>query len=190
MSKTTTILAISGSLRGASYNAALLDATAALAPRGVELTRFPGLVELPPYDEDLDVSPAPDPVRRLRDAIQRSHAVLFATPEYNRSIPGQLKTALDWASRPYPFNSLYEKPVAIIGGSPGKFGAVWAHAELRSVLEAIGARVVGQSLSIPRLQEAFDRHARLVDQGPRDQLAEILRLLAAHPQRRRTGLAA
>lgn len=190
MSKTTTILAISGSLRDASHHAALLNASAALAPIGVELTRFSGLMELPPYDEDRDVPPAPDPVRRLRDAIKHADAVLFASPEYNRSIPGQLKNALDWASRPYPFNSLHEKPVAIIGGSAGHFGAVWAHAELRSVLEAIGARVVGQSLSIPRLHQAFDPRGRLVDPGARDQLAEILRLLAAHPQQRRTGLAA
>ena len=190
MTTTTGILAISGSLRSASHNTALLRAAAALSPSGVEVSRFDGLAKLPPYSEELDVGPAPDPVRELREAITRADAVLFATPEYNRSIPGQLKNVLDWASRPYPFNSLYDKPVAIIAGSPGRFGAAWAQGDLRSILEAIGARVITQSLSIPRVHEAFDRHGRLVDPGTRGQLAEIIRLLAADARRGPAGLAA
>jgi len=190
MTNTTRVLAISGSLRGASHNTALLHVAAALAPSGVEVTHLDGLTDLPPYDEDLDVSPALEPVRALRDAIAGADAVLLATPEYNRSIPGQLKNILDWASRPYPFSALHGKPVAIIGGSPGHFGAAWAHAELRNVLEAIGARVLSRNLSIPRIHEAFDRRGGLLDPDRRGRLSEIIRLLAEDAQRGPTGLAA
>src|SRR5438105_5864137 len=134
------VLGIAGSLRPDSYNRALLVAAAELLPDGVEFELWDGLKAVPPYDEVDDVIPAPAAVARLRDALAGADAVLFATPEYNSSIPGQLKNAVDWASRPLATNVLRNKPVAVVGASTGAFGAVWAQAELRKVLGATGAR--------------------------------------------------
>src|SRR6186997_108139 len=111
------VLGISGSLRGDSYNRKLLRAAAELLPEDVEFELWDGLKEVPPYDEDDDVVPAPARVARLREAIAGADAVLFATPEYNSSVPGQLKNALDWASRPLATNVLRNKQVAVIGAS-------------------------------------------------------------------------
>ena len=132
------ILAISGSLRRDSHNTRLLRAAAQMLPPGAELELFDGLAAVPPYNEDDDVEPAPEAVERLRDAIADSDALLIATPEYNASIPGVLKNAIDWASRPFPDNALRDKPVAVIGASTGLFGAVWAQAELRKVVASHG----------------------------------------------------
>ena len=101
-----------------------------------------GLKEIPPYDADDDVAPGPRKVEELRSLVREADAVFFATPEYNSSIPGALKNALDWASRPLATNAFRNKPVAVIGSSAGAFGGVWAAAELRKVLGAMGARVV------------------------------------------------
>ncbi len=113
------LLAISGSLRRDSYNSALLQAAAAACPRAAEFVIWRGLADIPAYDEDLDHTPPPA-VTELREEIARAHAVLIATPEYNGSIPGALKNALDWASRPFPDNCLRRKPVAVIGASTGR----------------------------------------------------------------------
>src|SRR5919109_4755960 len=136
------VLAISGSLRRDSHNLKLLRAAGELMPEGVELEIWDGLKQVPPYDEDDDVAPAPAGGAQLRAALAGADAILFATPEYNSSIPGQLKNALDWASRPLATNVLRNTPVAVVGASTGAFGAVWAHAELRKVLGALGSRVV------------------------------------------------
>jgi chromate reductase len=114
----------------------------------------------------------------MRAAIAGADALLFATPEYNSSIPGQLKNALDWASRPLATNVLRNKPVAVVGASPGMFGAVWAQAELRKVLAAIGARVIDAELPVSQAYERFDADGRLTDEDLRAQLAEILATLA------------
>ena len=137
------LLGISGRLRE-SNNTRLLRAAASLLPPGVELELWAGLKAVPPYD----VAPAPEPARVLRDAIASADALVIATPEYNASVPGQLKNALHWASRPFPANVLRNKPVAIIGASTGMLGAAWAQADLRKVLVAIGARVVDRELPI------------------------------------------
>src|SRR3954468_18344846 len=113
------ILGISGSLRAGSHNRKLLQAAAGLAPAGVELEIWEGLKDVPPYDEDDDVEPAPAAVARLRAAVAGADGVLFATPEYNSSVPGTLKNALDWASRPLATNVFRNKPVAAIGSSAG-----------------------------------------------------------------------
>src|SRR5579863_9119435 len=134
------ILGISGSLRRGSHNSALLRAAGSLLPPGAELVVYDGLREIPPYDEDMLATP-PEAVVRLREAVAAADAVLIATPEYNHSIPGALKNALDWASRPFASNAFRGKPVAVIGASTGLFGAVWAQAETRKVLAAMGARV-------------------------------------------------
>lgn len=155
------LLAISGSLRRGSYNAALLDTAAAECPTDVEFVVWRGLADLPAYDEDIDITPAPAPVAALRAEIERADAILIATPEYNASVPGALKNALDWASRPYTANVLQHKRVAVIGASTGLFGAVWAQAELRKVLRTMGASVVETGLSVPAAHSAFTAEGRL-----------------------------
>jgi chromate reductase, NAD(P)H dehydrogenase (quinone) len=166
------ILGISGSLRRDSYNTALLRAARETAPPGVKLELFDGMRAIPPFDEDVGES-VPIAVHRLRQALDSADAILFATPEYNTSIPGQLKNALDWVSRPIGSNVLRGKPVAVIGGSSGRFGAVWAHAELRKVLAAIGARVVRSQLSIPLLHESLDSD-RLVRPHEHAAMTEVI----------------
>ncbi|MBA3429474.1 MAG: NAD(P)H-dependent oxidoreductase [Actinobacteria bacterium] len=150
------VLAICGSLRRSSHNRKLLQAAARELPNDVAFELFQGLGDLPHYDEDADVELAHPAVRRLRDALARADAVLIATPEYNASLPGALKNALDWASRPFPDNCLRDMPVAVIGASTSLFGAIWAQAELRKVLTAIGARVIERELPVPRAHEAFE----------------------------------
>jgi chromate reductase len=171
------VLAISGSLRRDSHNTRLLRVAAELAPPPAELELFDGLKDVPPYDEDDDGDLVPEGARRLREAIARADAVLIATPEYNSSIPGQLKNALDWASRPFPDNVLRNKPVAVIGASTGIFGAVWAQAEVRKVLSAIGARVVDVELPVSGAEEAFAGN-RLADRELHQRLAQIVAELA------------
>ena len=184
------ILAISGALRRDSHNTRLLRAAAQMLPPGAELELFDGLAAVPPYNEDDDVDPAPLAVQRLRQAIAAADAVLIATPEYNRSIPGVLKNALDWASRPFPANAFRGKPVAVIGASTSMFGAVWAQAELRKVLGAIGARVVEDDLPVSTAEEAFDAQFKLVSSEQHQKLAEILDELIAEAQRSAVPLAA
>jgi chromate reductase, NAD(P)H dehydrogenase (quinone) len=173
------ILGISGSLRSQSHNTNLLRAAAELLPPGVELELWDGLKAVPPYDQDDDVEPAPEPVAAIRSAIAAADAVLFATPEYNSSVPGVLKNALDWVSRPLKTNALRNKPVAVVGASTGAFGAVWSQAELRKVLAAIGARVVEGDVAVGHAPSRFDESGRLTDDQTREQLAEVLLALVA-----------
>ena len=173
------ILAISGSLRRDSQNTMLLRAAAEVLPAGVELAFYDGLKAVPPYDGDDDVEPAPYEVAALRAAVAAADAVLISTPEYNSSIPGALKNALDWASRPMATNVFRGTPVAVIGSSAGAFGAVWAQAELRKVLAAMGARVVDTEVSVGHASEKFDGDDRLTDDDVRDQLHDALAALAA-----------
>jgi chromate reductase, NAD(P)H dehydrogenase (quinone) len=173
------ILGISGSLRRGSHNTALLRAAAELLPPGVELELYDGLRDLPPYDADLDSVPGEAAVERLRDAIAGADGVLIATPEYNGSIPGVLKNALDWASRPFPDNALRGKPVAVIGASTGLFGAVWAQAELRKVLGIIGADVIDLELPVGQADGAFAEDGRLVEREQQAVLQELVYVLSA-----------
>jgi chromate reductase len=173
------ILALSGSLRRGSHNTLLLRAAAELAAPGDEVVLWTGIGELPHFSEDADVEPAPAPVAAFRAAVLAADAVLISTPEYNHSIPGTLKNALDWASRPIATNAFRDKPVAVIGASAGIFGAVWAQAELRKVLAAMGARVSDVELGVGQAETRFDDEGRLVDDGARDQLRVVLGTLAA-----------
>jgi len=184
------VLGISGSLREGSYNTTLLRAAAELLPPGVELELYEGLKAIPPYDADDDVEPAPAAVQRLREAIARADAVLVVTPEYNASIPGVLKNALDWASRPHASNVLRGKPAAVAGTSTGMFGAVWAQAETRKVLTTIGARVLDEELPVPEADERFDADGRLADEDLRERYADLLAQLAEAVRDRRAALAA
>ena len=175
------VLGFTGSLRRDSYNRLLLKRAAQLFPREVVFDLWPGIADLPIYDEDLDSAEPPPTAARLRTDIAAADALLFATPEYNASIPGGLKNALDWASRPYDTNVLRDKPVAVIGASTGFFGAVWAQAALRRVLETCGARVLDRQLPVPRASEAFAADGSLEDPALtvalRDILHELLRLV-------------
>jgi chromate reductase len=166
------LLGISGSLRRESYNSLLLENVRELVADDVELEVFDGLKAVPPFDEDDEADPAPA-VERLRDAIAGADAVLFATPEYNSSIPGQLKTAVDWASRPIATAALRNKPVAVVGASTGMFGAVWAQADLRKVLARAGARVLEGELAVPLAASQFDEDGRLRDEELRERLTEV-----------------
>jgi chromate reductase len=177
------VLGISGSLRHDSHNSALLRAAAERLPAGAELIPFERLGEIPPYDEDVEADGVPEVVRDLRDAIRDADAVLVATPEYNHSIPGQLKNALDWASRPAGESSLNGTPAAVIGASTGMFGAVWAQAELRKVLGAMGGRVLEAELPVAHARDL--RHGDRLELPPEqaEQLEEILAELVAAAER-------
>jgi chromate reductase len=166
------ILGISGSLREGSYNTSLLRVAAGLLPDDVQFELWGGLKEVPPYDEDDDTDEAPAAVAAFREAIAGADAVLIATPEYNGSIPGQLKNALDWVSRPVATNVLRGKPAAVVGASTGLFGAVWAQAEVRKVLAAIGADVVDRELPVMQAHAQFDEYGNLREEDLRGQLAE------------------
>jgi chromate reductase len=168
------VVGICGSLREGSFNRALLAAVAAELPPGVEFAEWSGLETLPAYDADTEGRFAPPSVAGLRRALADADAVVIATPEYNASIPGALKNALDWASRPFPDNCLRGKPVAVVGASTGNFGAVWAQADLRRVLNTIGAHVLERTLPVAAAQHAFTACGALRDRG----LATALRTIA------------
>jgi chromate reductase len=171
------ILGISGSLRDGSYNTRLLRAASELLPPDVDFEIWDGLKAVPPYDEDDDVQPAPAGVAVLREALTGADAVLFATPEYNWSVPGVLKNAIDWASRPLASNPLRNKPVAVVGASTGVFGAVWSQAELRKVLSATGARMLEHEVAVGHAPPRFDDEGRLVDDELREQLGTVVAAL-------------
>ena len=173
------VLGISGSLRRDSHNTVLLRVAAELLTPPAELVVFDSLKAVPPYDADDDRGSGPAGARRLREAISGADAILIATPEYNHSVPGQLKNALDWASRPFPENVVRGKPAAVIGASTGMFGAVWSQAEVRKVLAATGASVIDTELPVPHADQAFTEDGRLADPELRDRLAEILEELVS-----------
>jgi chromate reductase len=172
------ILGISGSARRDSHNTKLLRAAAETLPAGVELVEWEGLTALPIFDEDL-VAERPAAVADLLDAIAAADAVLIATPEYNHSIPGGLKNALDWASRPFETNPLRNKPALVIGASTGLFGAVWAQAETRKVLATTGARVLDAEFPVGLADDAFGEDGALTDPDAHARLAEVVAELHA-----------
>jgi chromate reductase len=184
------ILGVSGSLREGSFNTSLLRAAVEAAPDGVELERWEGLAELPLYHEALDTDDAPKSVRRLRETWGSADAILFATPEYNGSVPGGLKNAIDWASRPRLENALRNKTVAVAGASTGQFGALWAQQDLKRILGIAGARVVGTEIPIGRAPERFDNEGRLLDGELFEQLRLHLTTLAAEAVGATEGIAA
>lgn len=184
------VLGIAGSLRGDSYNHALLRVAAERLPAGVELVEFDRLREIPPYDADLEAGevPAPAAVEALREAMREADAVLIATPEYNSSIPGVLKNALDWASRPAGESALMGTPAAVIGASTGMFGAVWAQAEARKVLGALGGRVVESELPIPHAAQAFEDGRLQLSPEQAKALDELLAELVGEVEQLREAL--
>ena len=179
------LLAISGSLRADSHNSRLLRIAAEEAPVGVDIEIYEGLATIPPYDADLDTIPAPAPVRELRELIADADGLIFATPEYNSSIPGVLKNAIDWASRPRATTPLAGKPAAVMGATTGQFGAVWAQAELRKVLGSTGARAVDAEVSVALADDAFDREGDLRDEQTLDAVRALTSAVVAEAERDR-----
>ena len=178
MTAPLSVLAIAGSLRSASFNRALLEAAREQAPAGSEVVLWDGLGDLPFYSEELDGDATPAPVAELRRRIGEAAAVLISTPEYNSSIPGGLKNALDWASRPYGSSTLVAKPVAVVGASPSSFGAAWAQAEVRKVVAASGGRVLEQGLSFAKAANRVDAAGRIkADDDVRAELTTLLEQL-------------
>ena len=182
------ILAISGSLRADSYNTALARAARELAPEGVEVEVYEGLGLVPHYDQDLDQEgvEAPSAVAELRRRIEEADALLLVTPEYNGSITGVLKNAIDWASARHRGSWLRNKTVAVAGATTGQYGAIWAQQDLRRVLGIAGARVVGEEFPVSTAGDKFDDRGRLVD----PMLAERLRNHVAELVREASPLAA
>jgi len=177
------VLAIPGSLRNGSYNRRLLLHAAELVPEGVEVALYDDLRLVPPFDEDDEIEHRlPEAVRDLRRSLSAADALLFATPEYNHSIPGQLKNAVDWASRPTGAGALRGKPAAVIGASTGAFGAVWAQAELRKVLGAAGARVVDGEVALGHAAKHMDASNRIDDEVLEAALRELLEALVAEAE--------
>ncbi len=171
------ILGISGSLRRGSHNRKLLRAAAASLPPGAQLVEWDGLAGLPAFDEDLEQTPPPE-VRAFLEAVDQADALLIATPEYNASVPGALKNALDWASRPFPDNVLRDKPAAVVGASTGLFGAVWAQAEVRKVLKASGAHALEDEIPVGMADTAFDPDGNLMNPELAERLRDLLGDLA------------
>jgi chromate reductase, NAD(P)H dehydrogenase (quinone) len=170
------VLGISGSLRRDSHNTKLLRAAEELLPAIADFELWDGLKAVPPFDEDDE--PGNAVVASLRDAVAAADVLIFATPEYNASVPGQLKNAVDWLSRPVATSVLRGKPALVIGASTGAFGAVWAQAELRKVLATAGARVVEAEVAVGHAPAKFDASGALADDEIEEQLRAALELLA------------
>ncbi len=171
------VLGICGSLRRDSFNRKVLLNAKELLPSDVEFDLWSGLKAVPPYDGDDDLDPGPPAVEAMRETIRGVDAVLISTPEYNSSVSGVLKNALDWASRPLAENVLRNKPVAVVGASPGRFGALLSQRETRKVLKTIGAHVVGEDLPIARANTQFDENGRLVDDEITEALGKVVETL-------------
>ena len=170
----TTILGIAGSLRQSSYNRSLLRAARELLPAGVELVEH-DLRDLPLYDGDVEAAGDPQAVTALKDAIRDADAILIATPEYNRGIPGVLKNAIDWASRPPLASPLAHMPVAVVGASTGLGGTARAQEQVRSALEFPGALVLEEpQVLVPEAFLRFDESGELTDDGVRAELGDLL----------------
>lgn len=180
------VLGISGSLRRGSFNTAALRAARELAPAGLEIELYEGLRDIPPYDEDARAAEGyPPPVADLRARIGAADALLIATPEYNYSVPGVLKNAIDWASRPpeQPFDG---KPVAIMGASPGAVGTARAQYHLRQSFVFLNGHVLNKpEVMIGQAQGRFDAEGRLADEATRGFVAAQLAALKEWTERLR-----
>lgn len=176
--------AISGSLRAASLNTALLRAAQELAPPGMAITLYEGLGAIPPYNQDVEQAGDPAPVAELKAAVRAADALLIATPEYNYAVPGVLKNAIDWLSRPAATTALKGKAVGILGASMGGGGTVRAQLVLRQCfLFTETYAMLKPEFALAGAGEKFDAAGRLVDEATRQRLAEFLQALAVWSQR-------
>ena len=172
-----TILGIAGSLRRQSYNCGLLRVAQLVAPEGVEFTSF-DIGRLPHYNGDVEAAGDPPEVQELKDQIRAADAVLIATPEYNWSVPGVLKNAIDWASRPPASTPLKHKPIAIMGASPGLFGTARAQLALRQSLIFPDAYVLpNPQVAIMSAGDKFDQDGNLTDERARESVRALVQAL-------------
>jgi chromate reductase len=192
MNAPITILGIAGSLRQASYNRAALRAAAQLVPEGARLDTF-DLAGIPPFNQDEEAN-LPSRVVELKRSIRAADAILLVTPEYNYSIPGVLKNAIDWASRPYGDNSWDGKPVAVMGASLGPLGTARAQYHLRQVFVFLNMHAVNKpEVMISNAAERFDEQGNLKDENTRKHIRKLLENLVEWAQQldrgKRTGAA-
>lgn len=182
------VCGIAGSLRTGSLNRALLRAARELAPAGMDIRIFDGMADIPLYNQDVEATGDPEPVQALKRAIGEADALLVATPEYNHGVPGVLKNAIDWASRPAGGSVLARKPAAILGASPGVTGTARAQSQLRQAFVFTNTPVVPQpEILVYRAHEKFDADGRLTDEKTREFVGKLLRELADWTRRLSRG---
>ena len=183
---TVKVLGISGSLRQASLNTAALRTAQKLAPAGVTVETF-DIAPIPLYNEDVKAQGFPAPVQDLREKIRAADALLFVSPEYNYSIPGVLKNAIDWASRP-PEQPFLDKPIAIMGASPGALGTARAQYHLRQCFVFLNARMLSQpEVMISQANQKFDASGNLTDETTAGFITKLLTELAEWTRRLQRG---
>jgi chromate reductase, NAD(P)H dehydrogenase (quinone) len=186
-SDTVKILGICGSLRKQSFNAAALRAAQQVVPAGAALDVFDKLREIPPFDQDEDTKP-PAVVVELKARVRSADAILFVTPEYNYSIPGVLKNAIDWASRPYGDSAWKGKPVAVMGASVGTLGTARAQYHLRQCFVFLDMHPVNQpEVMIANAAERFDDQGNLKDAKTRELIQKLLTELVSWTRRLTSG---
>ncbi|HTL47389.1 MAG TPA: NAD(P)H-dependent oxidoreductase [Verrucomicrobiae bacterium] len=184
--ETLKIFGFAGSLRKNSFNRSALRAAQELAPEGVKVETFE-LNGMPLYNEDDEASPA-GIVTQFREKIAAADAILIATPEYNYSIPGVLKNAIDWASRPYGKGALMRKPVAIMGASPGMLGTARAQYDLRKCFVFLDMYCLNQpEVMIPFAAKAFDAEGNVADEKAREKIKQLVAALADWTRKLRKG---
>jgi chromate reductase len=182
MNSQITVLGFAGSLRKKSYNKSLLKAAVELAPKNMKLETF-DLEGIPPFNQDLEKKP-PTAVRELKTKIRGVDAVLIATPEYNYSVPGVLKNAIDWASRPYNDNAFEDKPVALMSASVGMLGGARAQYHLRQTFVFLNAHPLNRpEVMLPHAQDRIDENGEIKDETTRKLIRELLEALALWTQR-------
>jgi len=171
------LLGIAGSLRKSSFNKALLRSATELLPDGVELEIF-DLEGVPPFNQDLEKDPVPK-VKELKSKVRAADGLLIVTPEYNYSVPGVLKNAIDAASRPYGDNPFDGKPVAIMGASIGMLGTVRAQYHLRQTMVFLNMLPINRpEIMVPFAEKEFDEAGRLTDVSTREKVKELVQALA------------
>jgi chromate reductase len=191
MTETIRVLGVAGSLRAGSFNRSLLRAAVDLVPAGMEISIFEGLREIPPYDADVESRGEPPPVAAWKRAISEADAVLFVTPEYNYGVPGTLKNAFDWASRPAGTSPLNKKPAGIMGVSGGNSGTARAQLALRqSCVFTETYAMLRPEVLVPRGAEKFDAEGRLTDERTREAVRKFLAAFALWIERFRRNPAA
>jgi chromate reductase, NAD(P)H dehydrogenase (quinone) len=185
--KTLHVLGIAGSLRAGSFNRALLRAAEELAPEGMEIRAF-DIAPIPLYNGDVEARGDPEPVTALKAAIREADALLIATPEYNYGVPGVLKNAIDWASRPPDKTPLRGKPAAIMGASPGPHGTVRAQLQLRQTFVFTQTpALLAPEVLVARAHEKFDQEGRLTDEATRGYVRKLLESLRDWTRRLRAA---
>jgi NAD(P)H-dependent FMN reductase len=180
------ILMLVGSLRAESWTRQLVDATSALLPEDAHSEVYAGLRDLPHYDQDLDGDDVPAPVTAFREAVASADALVVASPEYNGTIPGVLKNAIDWASRPRGASALQGMPVAVLSVSPSPRGAQWAREDLVKVLGVAGAQPLENAVGVATVHEVVT-DGQITDPGVRQALTELVAALVDAEQERRAA---